>query len=184
MCTHIIVSFCSLNLVSLFVCFVKGNFGWCRHVGNQAWHLQLHLGLFWQIHWICRYIRLIVRASQYFSWWLILPSKLIGQTDVLHVFTKKKRAWIKYNCSYDYSYNNYHNYVTLLTTAQSITEKLIKDKKAYVDNTPADTMKQQREARIASACRGQCTFVKTMWFDFPNAFALLLGLSKCMFADH
>ena len=34
--------------------------------------------------------------------------------------------------------------------------KLIQDGNAYVDNTPAEVMKQERESRTASKCRENC----------------------------
>ena len=34
--------------------------------------------------------------------------------------------------------------------------KLIRDGNAYVDDTPAEVMKQERETLTASKCRGNC----------------------------
>ena len=35
-------------------------------------------------------------------------------------------------------------------------DKLIKEGKAYADDTPAETMKQERENRVMSKCRNNC----------------------------
>lgn len=38
-------------------------------------------------------------------------------------------------------------------------EKLIRDGKAYVDNTPVEVMKQERETKTASKCHNNCKYM-------------------------
>ena len=38
-------------------------------------------------------------------------------------------------------------------------EKMIKDGKAYVDNTPTDVMRQERETKTPSKCRDKCKYI-------------------------
>ena len=44
------------------------------------------------------------------------------------------------------------------TSTYLFLERLIKEGKGFIDNTPAEIMKQQREARIPSSCRNQCKY--------------------------
>lgn len=37
-------------------------------------------------------------------------------------------------------------------------EQLLKEGKAYIDNTPPEQMKQEREQRVESKCRNNCTW--------------------------
>ena len=47
--------------------------------------------------------------------------------------------------------------LNLLLLLLEILEKMIHDGTAYVDDTPAEVMKQEREKRLPSKCRNQCT---------------------------
>ena len=38
-------------------------------------------------------------------------------------------------------------------------EKMIKDGTAYVDNTPTDAMRQERETKTPSKCRDKCKYL-------------------------
>ena len=38
-------------------------------------------------------------------------------------------------------------------------EKMIKDGTAYVDNTPTDVMRQERETKTPSKCRDKCKYL-------------------------
>lgn len=43
-------------------------------------------------------------------------------------------------------------------TIQRLAEQLLREGKAYIDDTPPDTMKQEREQRIESHHRTNCEF--------------------------
>lgn len=43
-------------------------------------------------------------------------------------------------------------------TIVNYAEKLIRDGNGYVDDTPTETMREEREKRVKSACRDNCKF--------------------------
>ena len=48
---------------------------------------------------------------------------------------------------------------------------MIKDGKAYVDNTPTDVMRQERETKTPSKCRDKCKYLYNnpqKYFYFSN----------------